>query len=69
MATRIVNKFGMDTMDVIEQAPGKLREVPGIGKKRVDTIKEAWGSATRNQERNAFSAIQQCQHRPRGKNL
>ena len=23
MATRIVNKFGMDTMDVIEQAPEK----------------------------------------------
>ena len=44
MATRIVNKFGMDTMDVIEQAPGKLREVPGIGKKRVDTIKEAWAA-------------------------
>ncbi len=44
MATRIVNKFGMDTMDVIEQAPEKLREVSGIGKKRVDTIKEAWAA-------------------------
>ena len=32
MATRIVNKFGMDTMDVIEQAPEKLREVSGLGK-------------------------------------
>ena len=42
MATRIVNKFGMDTMDVIEQAPEKLREVSGLGKKRVDTIKQAW---------------------------
>ena len=44
MAARIVNKFGMDTMDVIEQAPEKLREVQGIGKKRVDTIKEAWAA-------------------------
>ena len=42
MATRIVNKFGMDTMDVIEQAPNKLAEVSGIGRKRVNTIKEAW---------------------------
>ena len=44
MAARIVNKFGMDTMAVIEQTPNKLREVQGIGKKRVDTIKEAWAA-------------------------
>ena len=44
MAARIVTKFGMDTMDVIEQTPNKLREVQGIGKKRVDTIKEAWSA-------------------------
>ena len=44
MAARIVNKFGMETMEVIEQAPEKLREVQGIGKKRVDTIKEAWAA-------------------------
>ena len=44
MAARIVNKFGMDTMDVIEQAPGRLREVQGVGKKRVDMIKGAWAA-------------------------
>ncbi len=44
MAARIVNKFGMDTMDVIEQTPEKLRNVAGIGKKRVDTIQEAWAA-------------------------
>ena len=44
MAARIVTKFGMDTMEVIEQAPEKLREVQGIGKKRVDMIKEAWAA-------------------------
>ena len=44
MAARIVNKFGMDTMDVIEQTPNKLREVQGVGKKRVDMIKEAWAA-------------------------
>ena len=44
MAARIVNKFGMDTMDVIEQTPEKLREVQGVGKKRVNTIKEAWAA-------------------------
>ena len=42
MATRIVHKFGMDTMDVIEQEPEKLARIPGIGRHRVKIIKEAW---------------------------
>ena len=42
MATRIVSQFGMDTIDVIEQSPEKLAGVPGIGKKRVGLIKQAW---------------------------
>ena len=44
MAARIVNRFGMDTMEVIEQAPGRLQEVQGVGKKRVDMIKGAWAA-------------------------
>ena len=42
MAARIVNKFGMDTIDVIEKMPLKLRRVPGIGRKRVEMIERAW---------------------------
>ena len=42
MATRIVSKFGMDTIDVIEQTPEKLAGVEGIGKKRVKMIQQAW---------------------------
>ncbi len=42
MATRIVSKFGMDTIDVIEQTPEKLADVEGIGKKRVKMIQQAW---------------------------
>ncbi len=42
MATRIVSKFGMDTIDVIEQTPEKLAGVPGIGNKRVEMIQQAW---------------------------
>ena len=42
MAALIVRKFGMDTMDIIENEPDKLERVPGIGRKRVETIKEAW---------------------------
>ncbi len=42
MATRIVSRFGMDTIDVIEQTPEKLAGVPGIGRKRVKMIQQAW---------------------------
>ena len=42
MAALIVRKFGMDTMDIIEHEPDKLTSVPGIGRKRVEIIKEAW---------------------------
>ena len=42
MAALIVRKFGMDTMDIIEYEPDKLTRVPGIGRKRVEMIKEAW---------------------------
>ena len=42
MAALIVRKFGMDTMDVIENEPDKLARVPGIGRKRVEIIKKAW---------------------------
>ena len=42
MATRIVKQFGMDTMDIIELTPEKLGRVPGIGRKRIELIKQAW---------------------------
>jgi exodeoxyribonuclease V alpha subunit len=41
-ARRIVEKFGKDTLDVIEEAPDELLKVPGIGKVRVDRIKTSW---------------------------
>ena len=42
MAALIVREFGMDTIDIIENEPHKLTRVPGIGRKRVKTIEEAW---------------------------
>lgn len=42
MAERIVKKFGVDTLEVIEQQPERLLEVLGIGRKRVDQIVTAW---------------------------
>jgi exodeoxyribonuclease V alpha subunit len=42
MAERIVDKFGDRALDVIELEPGRLREVLGIGPKRIDGIAKAW---------------------------
>ena len=42
MAERIVNRFGAETLDVIDDQPERLREVLGIGQKRVDNIIKAW---------------------------
>ncbi len=41
-ARRIVEKFGKDTLDVIEEEPDRLLEVAGIGKVRVERIKKSW---------------------------
>ncbi len=42
MAERIVDHFGQATLAVIEQAPGRLVEVPGLGPKRTAMITAAW---------------------------
>ena len=42
MARRIVQKFGKETLDIIENDVERLSEVDGIGKKRIAMIKKAW---------------------------
>ncbi|MER5362360.1 ATP-dependent RecD-like DNA helicase [Streptomyces sp. NPDC002785] len=42
MADRITTHFGVDTLDVIEQEPKRLVEVPGLGPKRTKMIAAAW---------------------------
>ena len=42
MAKRIVRHFAIETLEVIEQAPQRLIEVPGIGIKRQQMIVGAW---------------------------
>lgn len=42
MAARIVELFGADTLRVIEEEPGRLIEVHGLGKKRTAMIGAAW---------------------------
>ena len=42
MAERIVDHFGQATLEVIEQSPARLVEVPGLGPKRTGMITTAW---------------------------
>ena len=41
-ASKLVAVFGAEVFEVIEQAPERLREVPGIGKLRASRIAQAW---------------------------
>ena len=41
-ANKIVDHFGADTLRVISEESGRLREIEGIGKLRAKSIKEAW---------------------------
>ena len=42
MAERIVDRFGADTLEIIDNDPKRLGEVLGIGKKRVANIIKSW---------------------------
>jgi exodeoxyribonuclease V alpha subunit len=41
-ASKLVGAFGAEVFEVIEQAPERLREVPGIGQVRAGRIAQAW---------------------------
>lgn len=42
-AKKLVEKFGMDTLDIIEYNPEKLLEIEGIGEKKAAAISAAYG--------------------------
>src|SRR5215469_12636884 len=42
-AKKLVRAFGESVFDIIEEEPGRLREVTGIGPKRADRIIAGWG--------------------------
>jgi exodeoxyribonuclease V alpha subunit len=41
-ADKIVDHFDTNTLDILDSAPDRLKEVPGIGKKKIDLIAGAW---------------------------
>jgi exodeoxyribonuclease V alpha subunit len=41
-AQRIVARFGLDTLKILEEEPHRLREVPGLGPARADSLIASW---------------------------
>ncbi|OGB97001.1 hypothetical protein A3F06_01455 [candidate division TM6 bacterium RIFCSPHIGHO2_12_FULL_36_22] len=41
-ADKLIAKFGIEVLNIIDQHPEQLSEVPGIGPKRIETIATAW---------------------------
>ncbi len=54
LAQRLVGEFGARTLDVITTQSARLREVPGIGKRRADAIAEAVRSRRAEAETLSF---------------
>lgn len=55
-AKRIVQEFGSETLNIIEDTPDELIRVPGIGKLRVERIKASW--AEQREIRNIMLFLQ-----------
>lgn len=41
-AKKIVDRFGADTLEVIDKTPHRLNEIEGLGKKKIRQLKECW---------------------------
>ncbi len=55
-AKKIVSRFKMETLNVIDHEPDRLLKIEGLGKKRVSTIKKEWKS--QNQIRDIMIFLQ-----------
>ena len=42
LASRIVDRFGIETLEILDRDPDRIGEVPGIGASRARAVREAW---------------------------
>lgn len=42
LATRLIDAFGKDVLEILENEPDKLLTVEGLGKKKLESIKASW---------------------------
>lgn len=54
MAKRIVNRFGKETLNIINETPSRLLEIEGIGKKKFEDIEQAIHEQEKSQETIMF---------------
>lgn len=55
-AKSIVDRFGLQTLEVLSHSSGRLREVPGLGKKRIEQIRKSWQGQSK--QRDTFIFLQ-----------
>ena len=53
-AKRIVDRFGLHTLEILDAEPSRIREVPGIGPSRATAIQTAWAAQRRQREVMVF---------------
>lgn len=46
-AKLMINKFGDKVLEVIEEEPDRLRSIPGMGEKKLQTIKASWSAQSK----------------------
>ena len=68
-AKKLVRAFGETVFDLIEQEPGRLREVTGIGPKRAERIIAGWAEQKVVREIMLFLAQQRRRHVAGGAHL
>lgn len=56
LAECIVDKFGAETLNILDNYSARLTEVPGFGRKRLDMVRKAW--AEHAKEREIFIFLQ-----------
>ncbi|HEX3902203.1 MAG TPA: ATP-dependent RecD-like DNA helicase [Polyangia bacterium] len=44
LASRIVDRFGIETLEVLDREPSRIGEVPGIGQSRARAVRDAWNA-------------------------
>lgn len=57
-AKKIVQQFGTETLQIIEEDVQRLQEIPGIGQKRIQMIKEGW--ERQKEIKNVMLFLQDC---------
>ncbi|HXJ19953.1 MAG TPA: ATP-dependent RecD-like DNA helicase [Polyangia bacterium] len=54
LAGRIVDRFGIETLEVLDRDPSRIGEVPGIGRARARAVREAWAAQRQIREVMVF---------------